>query len=65
MLQKLISKKELRSVYGTPHLFVRIAQPKAAGTLPSGSCSARRLPADQCRAMTRYKRLAKSAVENK
>ncbi len=42
MTQKLVSKKELRSVYGVPYCFAHIARLEAAGQFPKrvrlGAC---------------------------
>lgn len=42
MTRKLVSKKELKSVYGVPYSFAHIARLEAAGSFPSrvtlGAC---------------------------
>jgi prophage regulatory protein len=42
MTRKLVSKKELKSVYGVPYSFAHIARLEVAGTFPSrvtlGAC---------------------------
>lgn len=42
MTQKLVSKKELKSVFGVPYSFAHIARLEAAGTFPKrvklGAC---------------------------
>lgn len=42
MSRKLVSKKELKSIYGVPYSFVHIARLEAAGTFPKrimlGAC---------------------------
>ena len=43
MTQKLVSKKELRTVYGVPYSFQHIARLEAAGSFP------KRLRLGQCR----------------
>jgi len=43
MLHKLVSKKELKSVYGIPYSFQHIARLEAAGRFP------RRIQLGQCR----------------
>lgn len=42
-IQKLVSKKELKSVYGIPYSFAHIARLEAAGKFP------RRIALGQCR----------------
>ena len=36
MTRKLVSKKELKSIYGVPYCFAHIARLEAAGQFPSG-----------------------------